>query len=219
MSKSSKEKQEQIHRLHAAVSCAIALAPDRSAVSNLRDAFYMHSDLDILGESGVVGLLLQSLVLTGDGDAKDEDVTGEVTDAETDSDVGANEDEDEDEDEDTDTDADAEVDVDEDLDTHVESDDGAYADAAAPRLEAIIMLFDSIATSADGCRLLDKCGIVENLTAILPRFPHHSDLMTSVLGPVNTVARKAIITISSKHTALANLLACMRKRARHERKF
>jgi len=63
---------KELQRLRAAASSISALAPTDDPISTLRElnsAFTLHPRADVLLESGVVRLLLQTLVLTGNSDA------------------------------------------------------------------------------------------------------------------------------------------------------
>ena len=55
---------------YAAVSRVVSLTANSSSISDLKHAFCSHPNVGLLGESEVVTLLLQSLVLSGDIDAE-----------------------------------------------------------------------------------------------------------------------------------------------------
>ena len=60
-----------IPRIHAALGCVAALATDLPALVELKRALSCYCRIDILRESGVIPLLLQSLLLTGNIDDND----------------------------------------------------------------------------------------------------------------------------------------------------
>jgi len=59
-------EKKTLRQLYAAVGYTSSLRPDVAPLVELWNAFYARPDTSVLRDSGIVPLLLQSLVLNGD---------------------------------------------------------------------------------------------------------------------------------------------------------